>query len=51
MGCNCGSKATQFVWVYTDGAGRQRTYSTEIEAKAAKIRSGGVGSIRTEPKT
>ena len=50
MGCNCGGSAAKNVYVYTDGSGRQRTYNTEIEAKAAQVRSGGVGSIRTEPK-
>jgi hypothetical protein len=50
MGCNCGGKTSQVKYVYTDGSGRQHTYGTEIEAKAAMIRGGGAGNIRTEPK-
>lgn len=49
MPCNCGkSSAKQTTYVYVDPKGRQTSYRTEIEAKAAKIRAGGGGSIRTE---
>jgi len=43
MGCNCGKKAngTKQSFVYTSPTGKQTTYSTEIEAKAAMIRGGG----------
>lgn len=53
MPCNCGGavKAPAFKYIYTDGTtGRQHTYNTEIEAKAAQIRAGGGGNIRSEPK-
>ena len=51
MPCNCGSKNTAKVdYVYTDGNGKQVSYRTEIEAKAAQIRAGGGGSIRTQAK-
>lgn len=49
MGCNCGQKSNT-VYVYTDGVGKQSTYNTEVEAKAAKIRDNHRGSIRTEAK-
>lgn len=49
MGCNCGGSAAakNVNHVFTDSSGVQRTYRTEIEAKAAQIRSGGGGNIRT----
>lgn len=49
MPCNCGGgKNTEYV--FTDPTtGQQKTYSTEIEAKAAQVRAGG-GSIRTISK-
>lgn len=52
MPCNCGGGTTaKNVYVYTDGtSGRQTTYNTEIEARAAQIRAGGGGSIRTVAK-
>jgi hypothetical protein len=51
MGCNCaGSKTISLKYIYTDSNGRQYTYSTDIEARAAQVRAGGGGSIRTEPK-
>lgn len=50
MGCNCnGSNAAKVVYVYVDANGRQRSYTTELEAKAAKIRAGNTGSIRVDP--
>jgi hypothetical protein len=51
MGCNCGSNnnSTQ-QYVYTDPKGVQRTYRTEIEARAAQIRAGGGGNIRSVAK-
>lgn len=40
MPCNCGKKkAMSYVYVAPDG--RQTTYATEVQAKAAKIRAGG----------
>lgn len=46
MGCNCGNKNAQYDFVYTDSKGRQVTYNSEVEAKAAKIRAGGVGEVK-----
>lgn len=46
MACNCGNKkATVTTYIFTAPDGRSRTYATEVEAKAAKIRAGG-GTIR-----
>lgn len=50
MGCNCGNKNAKYNYVYTDSKGKQTTYNTEIEAKAAKIRDANVGSIRQVQK-
>jgi hypothetical protein len=46
MPCNCGRSTQQFIYRYTSPSGSTTNYPTEIEAKAAKIRSGG-GSIQT----
>ena len=49
MGCNCGKSKTvkeNFVFVSPDG--KRTTYKSEIEARAAKIRSGG-GSYQAVP--
>lgn len=49
MGCNCRKVAAKNVtYIYTNPNGVQRSYRTEIEAKAAQLRAGGGGSIRTE---
>lgn len=49
--CNCGGNKTSSVkHIYTDVNGRQTTYKTDIEARAAQIRAGGGGNIRTEAK-
>lgn len=48
MGCNCTGNSVKKTYVYVDANGRARTYSTELEAKAAKIRSGNTGSVRVE---
>jgi hypothetical protein len=49
MPCNCGGKkgATKFVYIAPDGTKSQPT--TEIQAKAAKIRAGGAGEVRPVP--
>jgi len=41
MPCNCGASggAKQYLFVAPDGT--QKTYQTEIEAAAAKVRNGG----------
>lgn len=45
MPCNCGKKkATSYT--YTSPTGQTSTYNTEVEAKAAKIRAGGVGEVK-----
>lgn len=50
MGCNCTKNTSNTQYVYTDGKGVQRTYRTEIEARAAQIRAGGGGNIRSVAK-
>lgn len=51
MPCNCGGgTATKQDFVYTDPTGVQRSYKTEIEARAAQIRAGGGGNIRAVSK-
>lgn len=47
MGCGCGSKKSAVNHVFIDSNGTQRTYRTEIEARAAQIRAGGGGTIKT----
>ena len=49
MACNC-TKNGKLKYVYVDGGGQQHTYQTEIEAQAAKIRAGGVGTVRAVSK-
>ena len=46
MPCNCGKKATSKGFVYVAPTGETRTFATEVEAKAAKIRAGGTGEVR-----
>ena len=46
MGCNCGKKGSATSWVYVAPDGTTKTYRTEVEAKAAKIRAGGTGEVR-----
>lgn len=49
MGCNCGSgaKTTQYEYVFTAMNGETKTYRTEIEARAAAVRSGG-GTVKQQ---
>lgn len=50
MGCNCGkARVKNAVYIHTDSNGKQTSYGTEIECKAAILRSGG--SCRVEEKT
>jgi hypothetical protein len=45
--CNCGKTAQAKVnFVYTSPRGEQKTYKSEVEARAAQIRNGG-GSYTT----
>ena len=49
MGCRCGSsKSKKYVYIHVSPTGRQTSYGTEVEAKAAQIREGG--SYRVEEK-
>jgi hypothetical protein len=41
MGCNCGTNQAAKTYVYTAPNGSTKTYRTEVEARAAVIRSGG----------
>lgn len=50
MGCNCGGKKADTIYIYTDTKGKQTSYNTEAEAKAAYIRNGHSGSVRQAPK-
>jgi hypothetical protein len=50
VGCNCGAKNQKFKYIYTDTSGKQSTWDSKIAAEAAKVRAGGGGSIRQEPK-
>ena len=50
MGCNCGKQSKNEVHIYTDEKGRQTTYPSLTQAKAARIRNGNKGSVRTETK-
>lgn len=52
MPCNCGGaqSSSSVKHIYTDANGRQTIYNTNIEARAAQVRAGGGGSIRTEAK-
>ena len=54
MPCNCGQgrasgKDTNVKYVVVSPTGRQQTYQTEIEARAALTRLGG-GAIQKVPK-
>lgn len=51
MACGCGqSRTAKFSYIYTDATGQQRSFNTDIEARAAQVRAGGGGSIRQVPK-
>ncbi|HEU4911411.1 MAG TPA: hypothetical protein VFV76_05905 [Actinomycetes bacterium] len=51
MGCGCtGNGQSKVTYIYTTPEGRQVSYRSEIEAKAAQIRAGGGGNIRTQAK-
>lgn len=47
MGCNCGGrKSTSGKHVFVSESGKETEYATEVEARAAKIRAGGKGTVR-----
>lgn len=48
MGCGC-SKAKGSNYLFTDPTGQQQVFTSEVQAKVAKIKAGG-GSITTIPK-
>lgn len=48
MGCNCGQKAGTVKYEFTSPNGQKAVYGSEVEAKAAKIRSGG-GEVKPVP--
>lgn len=48
MPCGCTQNGVKQTFIYTDPNGVQKSYRTEIEAKAAQVRTGGGGSIRAE---
>lgn len=41
MACNCGNKNKTQTWVFTAKDGTTTEYNSEIQARAAVIRSGG----------
>lgn len=50
MGCGCGAKnntsaSGAYIWVDENGVGHE--FPSEIEAKAAKIRGGGGGFVKS----
>ena len=51
MGCSCGS-STKYIrtYIYTSPNGEQKSYNTEVEAKAAWLRNGKEGAITFEDK-
>jgi hypothetical protein len=38
------------MWVYVKPSGEQVSYRTEIEAMAAKVRAGNVGTVTSVPR-
>lgn len=46
MGCNCGGNAAT-KWSYVAPNGVVTQYKTEVEARAAKIRAGNTGEVRS----
>jgi hypothetical protein len=46
IGCNCGGQKSNIEYIYVDSKGVQRTYVSENEAKAAKIRDNNAGTVR-----
>jgi hypothetical protein len=46
MPCNCGKKRGSVTYEYVAPDGRTTTYSTEVQAKAAKVRAGNTGEVR-----
>jgi hypothetical protein len=46
MGCNCGGSKTK-QWQYVAPNGAVSTFKTEVEARAAKIRNGNAGEVRS----
>jgi hypothetical protein len=48
--CNCGKvKQAQYTWVFVAPDGTRKTYTSEVQAQAAKIRAGG-GTYQAVPR-
>lgn len=48
MSCNCrGGNAAKRSFVHTDAKGKQTTYGSEVQARAAQIKSGGSWRVVT----
>jgi hypothetical protein len=41
MACNCGKKQTEFNYLFTSPDGKTKTYTSKVQADAAKVRAGG----------
>lgn len=50
MGCNCGKKTSNLAYEAVLANGTKKVYRTEVEARAAVIRSGG-GYVNAVAKT
>lgn len=46
MACGCTKKNGVRKFAYVDKDGKETEFSTEIEARAAKIRAGGGGEVK-----
>lgn len=44
-GCTQNKNGQPTQWVHTLPDGRQQTFSSEVQAKAAKIRAGNTGTV------
>lgn len=49
MPCGCSDKNKGNLYVFTAPDGTQKTFTSEVQAKVAKIRANG-GTIQTVPK-
>jgi len=50
MGCNCGNKTEpKQSFLFTAPDGKKTTYTSEVQARAAQIRSGG-GTYQPVPR-
>lgn len=49
MACGCKDKNKNQNYIYTDDKGTEHVYVSNVAAKAAQIRGGGTGTIRSVP--